>query len=87
MFSRLVSMSNIHHVVQEVHDILTSYDKVARRRYDDDTCIQAAIYHLVTGSDSPLRLFGPLFAAKLTETQLKEIAGEDAAVCRKGRLF
>ena len=77
------SMSNTHHVVQEVHDILKSYYKVARKRFVDNLCIQAANYHLVTGPNSPLKLFGPSFVAKLTEPQLKEIAGEDAPVRRK----
>jgi hypothetical protein len=77
------SMSNIQHVVQEVHDILESYYKVARKRFTDNLCMQAADYHLVTGPDSPLRLFSPPFVTKLTEEQLMEIAGEDAALRRK----
>jgi hypothetical protein len=80
---RTRAMSNTHHVVQEVHDILKSYYKVARKRFVDSLCMQAANYHLVTGPNSPLRLFGPSFVAKLTETQLREIAGEDAALRKK----
>lgn len=77
------SMSNTQHVVQEVHDILKSYYRVARKRFADNLCMQAADYHLVTGPKSPLRLFSPQFVTRLTEDQLMEIAGEDAAVRRK----
>jgi hypothetical protein len=45
--------------------------------------MQAADYHLVTGPDSPLRLFSPAFVTKLKEEQLMEIAGEDTALRRK----
>jgi hypothetical protein len=76
-------ISNTEHVVQEVHDILESYYKVARKRFVDNLCMQAADYHLVTGPDSPLRLFSPSFVTSLTEEQLMEIAGEDAALQRK----
>jgi hypothetical protein len=76
-------MSNVQHVVQEVHDILESYYKVARKRFTDNLCMQAADYYLVTGPDSPLRLFSSTFVTKLTEEQLMEIAGEDMALRRK----
>jgi hypothetical protein len=77
------SMSNLQHVVQEAHDILESYYKVARKRFVDNLCMQAADYYLVTGPGSPLKLFSPTFVTKLTEDQLMEIAGEDAALRRK----
>ncbi|KAF2670865.1 dynamin GTPase [Microthyrium microscopicum] len=77
------SMSNVQHVVQEVHDILESYYKVARKRFTDNLCMQAADYYLVTGPESPLRLFSPEFVAGLKEDQLMEIAGEDNALRRK----
>jgi hypothetical protein len=76
-------MSNENHVVQEVHDILEAYYKVARKRFTDNLCIQAADYYLVTGPHSPLKLFSPSFVTSLTEDQLMEIAGEDAALRRK----
>jgi hypothetical protein len=76
-------MSNVNHVVQEVHDILEAYYKVARKRFTDNLCMQAADYYLVTGPHSPLRLFSPSFVTKLSEEQLMEIAGEDAALRRK----
>jgi hypothetical protein len=76
-------MSNIEHVVQEVHDILKSYYKVARKRFADNLIMQAADHHLVTGPCSPLKLFSPSFVSELTDEQLLEIAGEDAALRSK----
>jgi len=76
-------MSNTEHIVIEMHDILKSYYKVARKRFVDNLCMQAADYHLVTGPDSPLRLFSPQFVSELSEEQLSEIAGEDAALKRR----
>jgi hypothetical protein len=76
-------MSNIEYVVQEIHDILKSYYKVARKRFTDNLCMQAADYHLVTGPVSPLKLFSPSFVSGLTDEQLVEIAGEDILLKRK----
>lgn len=77
------SMSNVEHIVQEIHDILKSYYKVARKRFTDNLCMQASDYHLVTGPRSPLKVFSPSFVSGLTDGQLAEIAGEDAALRRK----
>ncbi|KAF1809570.1 hypothetical protein P152DRAFT_152974 [Eremomyces bilateralis CBS 781.70] len=71
--------SNVEHVVQEIHDILQSYYKVARKRFADNICMQAADHHIVTGPCSPLRLFGTAFVSHLSDEQLMDIAGEDAA--------
>jgi len=76
-------MSNTEHTVLEIHDILRSYYKVARKRFVDNLCMQAADFHLVTGPDSPLKLFSPRFVSELSEEQLEDIAGEDAALKRR----
>ena len=76
-------MSNMEHIVQEIHDILRSYYKVARKRFADNLCMQAADYFLVTGPSSPLKLFSTTFVSGLSEGQLMDIAGEDVALRRK----
>lgn len=76
-------MSNMEHVIQDIHDILFAYYKVARKRFADSLCMQAADYFLVTGPDSPLKLFSPAFVTKLNHEKLEEIAGEDASLRRK----
>lgn len=76
-------MSNAQHTVFEVHDILKAYYKVARKRFVDSVCMQAADYLLVTGPNNPLKLFSPEFVSALSDEQLEEIAGEDVGLKRK----
>ena len=72
-----VQMGNIEHTVEDIHAILKSYYKVARKRFVDVVCMQAADHFLVTGSESPLRLFTPSFVHRLSLDSLNLIAGED----------
>ena len=76
-------MSNTKHTIHEIHDILQSYYKVARKRFVDNICMQAADFHLVNGPENPLKLFSPQFVSSLSNEQLEEIAGEDTALHRK----
>lgn len=79
------SISNIEHTVRDIHDILSSYYKVARKRFVDTVCIQATDYHLVTGPDTPLGVFSSGFVVDLTNEQLEMIAGEDTTSIRRRR--
>lgn len=81
------SSSNVEHTVCDLHDILRSYYKVARKRFVDNVCMQAADFHLVTGPDTPVRVFSPAFVLDLTAEQLETIAGEDALTKRKRAEF
>ncbi len=72
-----VQMGNIQHTVEDIHAILKSYYKVARKRFVDVVCMQAADHFLVTGSESPLKLFTPSFVHHLSSDSLNLIAGED----------
>jgi len=76
-------MNNVDHTIRDIHDILYAYYKVARKRFVDNVCMHAAIYHLVHGPDTPLKLFSPKFVNGLTNEQLQEIAGEDLSLKRK----
>lgn len=76
-------MNNGDHVVREIHDILKSYYKVARKRFVDNICMQTADYHLVSGPDTPLKLFSPTFIVAMAAEQIEDIAGEDAILKRK----
>ena len=69
-------ISNTEHVVQEIHDILESYYRVAPKRLVDNICKQAVGYHLVKGPQSPLKLFSPSSVNELFAEQLKDLAGE-----------
>ncbi|CAK47954.1 hypothetical protein M747DRAFT_264994 [Aspergillus niger ATCC 13496] len=70
-------LSNFEHTIQALHDILQSYYKVARKRFVDNICMQAAGYHLISGPDIPMKLFSPSLVSELSVEQLKEIAGEE----------
>ena len=70
-------MSNADHTIRDIHDILRSYYKVARKRFVDNVCMYATMYALVYGPDTPLKLFSPQFVSRLSDEQLGEVAGED----------
>ncbi len=76
-------MSNVDHSIQDLHDILRSYYKVARKRFVDSLRMQAADYYLTTGPRTPLKLFSPAFIAEMTPSQLEEVAGEDLTLKRR----
>lgn len=75
--------SNADHTIRDLHDILKSYYKVARKRFVDVVCMQAVDHYLVTGPAAPVKLFSPSFVSGLTEDQLDRIAGEDVSTRRK----
>jgi hypothetical protein len=66
--------------IEDLRDILECYYEIARTRFVDNVRMQVADTTLVTGPNSPLRLFSPRFAAGLTAEQLEEVAGEDPSV-------
>lgn len=75
--------SNLKHTVDDLHDILHSYYKVARKRFVDIIYMQVADFFLVTGHDAPIKVFSPKFVSELTSEQLEAIAGEDLVSKRK----
>ena len=76
-------MSNDDHAIQDLHDILQSYYKVARKRFVDCLRIQAADYYLTMGPRTPLKLFSLSFVAEITPAQLEDVAGEDLTQKRR----
>lgn len=78
-------MSNFEHTVQDIHDILESYYKVARKRFVDNVCMQAVDYYLLTGPEAPMKLLSPTWVNSLSNATLEEIAGEEKASKRKRR--
>lgn len=86
---RLSDLTQIHHVnnmeqtVQDIHDILKLYYNVARKRFIDNMCMQAADFYLVTGPEAPMRLFSPAWVYDLSPERLNNIVGEGSSVRRK----
>lgn len=72
-------MSNVDHTVRDIHDILDAYYKVARKRFMDNVCMQAADHYLVTGPEAPMKLFSPSWVNDLSNERLEEIVGEGRA--------
>jgi hypothetical protein len=70
-----ISMDNAGHTVQNIHDLLESYYKVARKRFVDTICMQGSDYHLLTSDESPLQIFGTAFVSNLSALQRDIIAG------------
>jgi len=79
--------SNTEHVRDEIHDALKSYYKVSRKRFVDVVCQQAVDYYLLSGPQSPLRIFCNERINRMTEEQLDMIAGEDAGTRRERALL
>jgi hypothetical protein len=82
-FKKIPVQSNEDHIVMEIHDILRSYYKVARKRFVDCVRMQVADTLLVTGQDTPLTLFSPKFVTSMSPETLEDIAGEDVSVKRR----
>ncbi|KAK3954257.1 P-loop containing nucleoside triphosphate hydrolase protein [Pseudoneurospora amorphoporcata] len=79
--------SNAEQVKEDIHDTLKSYYKVARKRFVDVMCQQAIDDHLLNGDNSPLRILTSDMVAKMSDSQLDRIAGEDAATKRERKML
>lgn len=75
--------SNAEHTVQDIHDILKAYYKIARKRFVDVVCMQGADYYLVSGPDTSVRFFSPAFVTELKPEALEMIAGESVSTRKK----
>lgn len=75
--------SNTDHAIHNLYDILKSYYHVARKRFVDVVCMQAADFYLVAGPDTPTKVFSPSFVANLPPKQLQKIAGETSTTLLK----
>ncbi|KAJ5360070.1 dynamin [Penicillium concentricum] len=80
---RIHHMSNSKQTVEDIHDILKSYYKVARKRFVENVCMQAADFHLVTGPEAPMNIFSPSWVYCLSPDQLEHIAGEELSIRRR----
>lgn len=79
----LPGLTNRDYMVQQVHDILRSYYRVAQARFIDNVCMQSANYFLLNGPDSPMKLLSPTFVYRLSDQELEDIAGEDPVIHRQ----
>jgi hypothetical protein len=82
-----VVTSNDDHTVQDLHDTLKSYYKVARKRFVDAICLQAIDHFLVSGKTSPLWIFSPQFIGKMSDAELHQIAGDEDETIRRRNML
>lgn len=66
------------YIAEEVHDLIKSYYEVARDRFIDNIYLQIITHHLVSGEQSPLRLFSEAWVLGLAQERLDAIAGESS---------
>lgn len=64
------------YISEEIHDLIQSYYEVARDRFIDAVYLQVVTHCLVSGGDSPLRLFSEGWVLGLEAEKLDAIAGE-----------
>ncbi|KAK1992733.1 interferon-induced GTP-binding protein Mx1 [Colletotrichum falcatum] len=84
MLSKLTTnRSNAEQVREDIHDILRSYYKVARKRFVDVVLQQVIFHFLLDARDGPLKVFSPNLVMGLDDKQLRMIAGEDSATQEK----
>lgn len=72
----ITDQSNAEHAQQDIHDILKSYYKVARKRFVDNVYLQAVDHFLLSGPESPLAVFCERWVVMLDREKLEDIAGE-----------
>ncbi|CCF37109.1 interferon-induced GTP-binding protein Mx1 [Colletotrichum higginsianum] len=75
--------SNAEQVREDIHDILRSYYKVARKRFVDVVLQQVIFHFLLDARDSPIKIFCPDLVMGMNDRQLRMIAGEDSATQEK----
>jgi hypothetical protein len=82
-----VVMSNDDHTIQDLHDTLKSYYKVARKRFVDAVCLQVVDHFLVSGKTSPLWIFSPHFIGKMLDAEPHQIAGDEDETIRRRNML
>ena len=76
-------MGNTDHLVHNIHNILKSYRKVARKRFIDNIYLYAVAQVLIDGSEAPIKLLDPALVVSFSDEQLEEVAGEDELLKQK----
>ncbi|GAB1310123.1 Golgi transport complex subunit 4 [Madurella fahalii] len=77
------SKSNLDDIVERLHDDLSSYYEIARKRFVDNVLNQAVNYRLLFGPSTPLGLFSQEWVLGLDTEQLRAIAGESPGVTER----
>lgn len=73
-----VHLSNEDQAVNDIHDILKAYYKVALKRFNDNVVIQVVERHIL-GEGGPVKYLSQELIADLEDNELMDIVGEDFA--------
>jgi hypothetical protein len=71
-----VHLSNEDQAVNDIHDILKAYYKVALKRFADNVVLQVTERHFL-GPDGPVKALSPEMIGDLDDNVLMEVAGEN----------
>lgn len=80
--ARSTYSSNEDQAVNEIHDVLQAFYKVARKRFVDCVALQVIERHFL-GPSGPIRSFSPTFVGSLSPEELRAIAGEEQTIIEK----
>ncbi|KAK4042400.1 hypothetical protein C8A01DRAFT_33471 [Parachaetomium inaequale] len=72
--------SNMEDVVEKLHDDLSAYYDIARKRFVDNVLNQAVNYRLLFGPSTPLGVLSQEWVIGLRADQLEAIAGESPSI-------
>ncbi|KAK4129282.1 COG4-domain-containing protein [Parathielavia appendiculata] len=72
--------SNIEDIVEKLHDDLSAYYDIARKRFVDNVLNQAVNYRLLFGPSTPLGVLSQEWVIGLRSDQLEAIAGESPSI-------
>lgn len=76
--TRATHLSNEEQAVNDIHDILKAYYKVAMKRFMDNVVVQVVERHYL-GSDSAVKAISPEYVGTLSDRDLSDIAAESYA--------
>ena len=76
-------ISNDDQTVEDLHDVLYSYYKLARKQFVDAVAKCPIDYFLLTVDDGPLKVCSPEFVGRLSDNELEQIAGESNESSRR----
>ncbi|KAI9812239.1 MAG: hypothetical protein M1832_000471 [Thelocarpon impressellum] len=75
------NLSNEDQAVNDIHDILKAYYKVALKRFTDNVVTQV-VERCFVGADGPVKILCPEFIGGITEAELAKLAAESYSSSR-----
>ena len=82
-----VIMGNDDHKIEDLHDTLKCYYKIARKRFVNVVCLQALDHFLASDETSPLWIFSPHFIDNMSNTELHQIAGDKDETIKRRKML